>query len=255
MICFSKKSSKVNPDQVKVILDGEQLKLEDDTQFLGLTIDCFLNWEKQCINVANKISQSNSVLNRVKKLLPPCSLKCLYDSFIQSHLQYALPVWGGCSNPCKKRIVSIQKRAIRTITKSQFTAHTEPRMKISKILHFDDLWKHQSLMLIHDCVNNTAPKEICNLINHEPQRSGPTLRSQNSKSQNLVVARSNSKSESQSFSINGPSLWNDLPYELKIIKKRHIFKESLKKFYLSKYHVKTECNNPRCKDKRYHTPV
>merc|ERR1712081_81043 len=80
-------------------------------------------------NIANKISRNNGMLNRVKHMLPPCSLRLLYYSFIQPHIQYAIPAWGGCSAHNKKRIVSIQKRAIRTITKSYITAHTEPRMK------------------------------------------------------------------------------------------------------------------------------
>merc|ERR1739838_648622 len=110
--------------QTNVILDGVNLKFEDEAVFLGITIDSNLNWEKHCTNVANKISRNNGVINRVKHILPPSSLKLLYSSLIQPHIHYGLPVWGSCSGESKKRIITIQKRAIRTITKSYITAHT-----------------------------------------------------------------------------------------------------------------------------------
>ena len=117
--------TKARCDDIVVKLDGERLEVEDNAQFLGMTIDSHLSWEKHCNNVADKISRSNSVINRVKKLLPTSSLKLLYDSFIQPDILYGLPIWGGCSNHNKIRILNIQKRAIRTITKSYFHAHTE----------------------------------------------------------------------------------------------------------------------------------
>ena len=60
-----------------------------------------------CTNVANKIARSNSMINRVKNLLPPPTLKILYHSFIQPHVLYGLPAWGGCSAQNKKRIINI----------------------------------------------------------------------------------------------------------------------------------------------------
>ena len=129
MVIFRKKSLPPEHQQMDVVLDGTKLNHDEEAEFLGTTIDSTLSWEKNCTKIANKISRNNGLLNRVKHLLPPSSLKLLYHSFIQPHIQYALPAWGGCSAQNKKRIITIQKRAIRTITKSFHTAHTEPRMK------------------------------------------------------------------------------------------------------------------------------
>ena len=129
LIFFRRKSMPKNLNNLDVFLDGVKLNPCEHTQFLGTTIDSTLSWEEHCKNVANKISRSNGMINRVKHLLPPSSLKLLYHSFIQSHLEYALPIWGGCSNQNKKRIISIQKLAIQTITKSFISAHTESQME------------------------------------------------------------------------------------------------------------------------------
>ena len=129
MVYFRKKSLPTDYEQLDVFLDGIRLTQDESAEFLGISIEGTLNWEKQCTKVANKISRGNGLLNRVKHLLPPSSMRLLYHSFIQPHIQYNLPAWGGCSAQSKKRIINIQKRAIRTITKSYHTAHTEPRMK------------------------------------------------------------------------------------------------------------------------------
>ena len=144
MIIFRKRSLPANNEQMNVYLDNEKLIPTDKTLFLGTTIDCTLNWDAHCINVANKISKGNGMINRV----PPNSLKLLYYSFVQPYIHYALPAWGGCSSQSNKRIINIQKRAIRTITKSYITAHTEPRMKMLGILKFDDLNMLQSCLQI-----------------------------------------------------------------------------------------------------------
>merc|ERR1712015_534619 len=143
MVCFRKKSLTIDYEQIEIYLDGEKLSFEEEASFLGITIDSNLNWEKQCNNMANKISQNSGAINRVKKILPPTSLKILYSSFIQPHIQYGLAVWGGCNNKNKKRIIAIQKRVIKNITRSYFSSHTEPRMKSIGILKFEDLYRHQ----------------------------------------------------------------------------------------------------------------
>ena len=74
---------------------------DDEAEFLGTIIDGTLSWEKHCTKVANKISRNNGLLNRVKHLLPPSSLILLNHSFIQPHIQYALPAWGGNSDQNK----------------------------------------------------------------------------------------------------------------------------------------------------------
>ena len=140
MIFFRKKSLPLNHKDLSVFLDGVKLNQDDSAEFLGTTIDSTLSWESHCTKIANRISRSNGLINRVKHMLPPSSLRLLYHSFIQPHIQYTLPAWGGCSAQNKKRIINIQKRAIRTITKSYHTAHTEPRMKQLGLLKFDDLY-------------------------------------------------------------------------------------------------------------------
>ena len=185
------------------------------------------------------------MLNRVKHSLPPPTLKLLYHSVIQSHITYGLPAWGGCSAQNQKRIITIQKRAVRTITKSYFSSHTEPRMKKLGLLKFEDLYQQQCLTLTHDCVYHKAPKK-----SHQTQDYN--LRGQDQNSLNLKIQNFKSRAGSNSFAARGPALWNDIPNDLKKIEQRGLFKKMIKKSILEKYEHKSDCNNPRCRDRSHH---
>ena len=229
-----------------------KLSSEEQAEFLGVTIDSTLSWEKHCTNVANKISKNNGMLNRVKHLLPASSLRLLYHSFIQPHIQYALPAWGSCTAQNEKRIINIQKRAIRTITSSYHTAHTEPRMKKLKLLKLNDLYNIQSSTLIHDCCYGSAPHNIKNLFT-PAHISNHGLRSQTSKSLDLKVPVFKSRAGNNSFSANGPQLWNKVPSEIRSISQKERFKSAIKRSILNSYDKKATCTNPRCKDHSNHS--
>ena len=252
MVCFRKKKPPKDLEKASVMLDGEKLEFEEEAVFLGLTLDSTLNWERHCTKVANKISRNNSLINRVKNLLPPSSLKLLYNSFIQPHISYGLTAWGGCNGRSKQRVVSIQKRAIRTVTKSYYMAHTEPRMKKNGLLKLDDLYKQQCLLQVHDCLSKTAPKAVEGFIKREESSGRYELRNAANDSLKLKVPILKSRAGSQSFSVQGPSTSNNLPKEL-YVNRRSVFKNSLKRYFLFHYDSKTVCSNPRCNDRSHHT--
>ena len=251
MVYFRKKSLPTDYEQLDVFLDGIRLTQDESAEFLGISIEGTLNWEKQCTKVANKISRGNGLLNRVKHLLPPSSMRLLYHSFIQPHIQYNLPAWGGCSAQSKKRIINIQKRAIRTITKSYHTAHTEPRMKKLGLLKFDDLYNLQSTLLVHDCYYERAPANISSCVNSIGNASH-NLRNQANKPLDLKIPLFTSRAGTSSFSYQGPTFWNNVSTEIRSIDQKGRFKAILKSNILDEYERKAACTNPRCRDHSNH---
>ena len=158
---------------------------------------------------------------------------------------------GVAAVPKTKRIIIIQKRAIRTITKSFHTAHTEPRMKKLGLLKFEDLYKLDINLLAHDCLYGNAPKNIRNLTKLA-QNTSHILRNQVSKPLSLKVPNFKSRAGSHSFRQVGPTVWNIVPNEQQSISQKVIFKRAMKKSILENYEKKAVCTNPRCKDKGNH---
>ena len=191
-------------------------------------------------------------MNRVKKYLPPPSLKILYNSLVLPHLQYGLAAWGGCTGQNKKRIVTIQKRAIRTVSKSYFNSHTEPRLKTLGLLRLDELYKHQSATLIHDTINHRAPVSMNELVTLNRETTQMNLRSHDSDPNHIRNVASRTLVSTNSFSSKGPIIWNDVPREIQDVREKHTFKYRLKQHLLNTYSNTIVCNNPRCTDQRHH---
>jgi hypothetical protein len=255
MVCFSKKCQTTSLENINIYLDGVKLKFDDEASFLGITVDSKLKWDSHCNKVANKISKNSSAINRVKKMLPPESLKTLYNSLILPHIQYGLVLWGKCTGPNKNRIHAIQKRIVRTVSKSYFTSHTEPRMKKLKILKIEDLYKLQCDTLVYDCLNNLAPKGICSLVALKTDKNDYSLRATIQNPLDINKANYNSKQGKCSFKAQAPDHWNSLPGSIRELDKRNSFKNQAKKLILTEYALNVHCSNPLCRDRRHHLGV
>ena len=248
MVCFRKKGKTIN--EVPIMLDGAKLSYNDSATFLGITLDCNLNWEQHCIAVANKIARNSGLLNRLKHYLPKASLKILYDSLVSSHFLYGLEVWGACPAKMKKRLTVIQKKCVRIISKANWNSHSEPRMKELKILKFEDQHLFQCATLVFDMLNKNAP-DIFDLQKEQYLNTELTTRSSVNKPNNIRLL-SYSNSQLKSFSSLAPAFWNTLSESLQAAESRNLFKSTLKRTFLSDYNEKADCTNPRCTDRKYH---
>ena len=77
MVCFRKKNSEFQEEDLLVSLNGENLKCEKSATFLGITIDEHLSWEEHCNQVANKMARNAGILNRINNFVPtPLCIHC-----------------------------------------------------------------------------------------------------------------------------------------------------------------------------------
>ena len=113
------------------------IKLEclNSFNFSGITIDKHLTWKEHINLIANKISITVGVINRLKNYIPENALLTIYNTLIIPHLNYGILTWGFNSD----RILKIQKKAVRSITLSKYNAHTEPIFKTLKLLKINDI--------------------------------------------------------------------------------------------------------------------
>ena len=175
---------------------------------------------------------------------------CIYCIF--SHYSYGLEAWGATKQKNLKRILGIQKKALRSVTKSHWLAHSEPRMKQLGILRVTDQYHVQCVNTTHDMLRGHCP-DIFNL--REKVRTNTAthnLRSTVSQPENLNLPPANSLRNGSSFPLLAPKYWNNLPEELKNEQNRNRFKKLSKQKILESYNLHTNCNNPLCVDTKHH---
>lgn len=130
------KPLKIVPE-IQLHIRSQSLKPVKEFIFLGLTIDSQLTWKPQIDKISNKISKVTGVLARFRNILPKEILITLYNSLILPYINYAILTWGFSNT---KRVLKLQKKALRIITGSKFKAHTDGIFNDLKLLKVDDIF-------------------------------------------------------------------------------------------------------------------
>ena len=131
---FKRVNKTVEPLSLKI--ENTNIERVTNFNFLGLTISDNLEWKTQVQKIANKCSRTTGILNKLKHILPASISLMLYNSLLLPQLNYCILAW--CHN-CK-RLIKLQKKALRIISISKYNAHTDPLFKkyrILKLPHID----------------------------------------------------------------------------------------------------------------------
>ena len=163
--------------------------------------------------------------------MPTSALRCLYNALIECHLIYGIEVWG--NSPFTKSTFILQKRAVRTITRSGCRAFTEPLFKRQNLLKIHDLFKLRACVFAYSYVNTLLPSSFNNFYSSHPNASMITTRSSQRKHLYLIRSRTNFSSKSAYPII--ALLWNNLQEDMKSVRSKTSFKNKLKQYYLSLY--------------------
>lgn len=137
-----------------ILLCNEIIEYVNNFNFLGIILDNHLSWKDHADHIRKKISKTTGILNKLKNTLPQRILKTIYDSLINTHLNYGVLCWGFNN----KNIFNLQKRAVRVITKSKYNAHTNPIFKQLRILKLDDLIARKMYKFYYRYMQNRLPQ-------------------------------------------------------------------------------------------------
>jgi hypothetical protein len=147
-------------------------------------------------------------------------------------LSYCPVILSCLSTANKNKLFKIQKKAIRTITKSRYNAHTAQLFIDLKILPFDQLLKQGKLNFMHSVHYNYAPKSFVNTWTKTSNRNHLNLRNENL--YNVPAPRTEFFKRFPIYSL--PSEWNNSG-ELMFYTNEITFKFALREKLLSEIHI------------------
>ena len=146
------KHPKVVPT-LKLLINGNPIEQVTNFNFLGITIDQNITWSDHITKISIKVTRVIGILSKLKHIFPRNILRTIYNSLIHPHLIYGLYLWG--FSP--KRLIILQKKAVRTISLSRYLSHSTPLFKNLKILKIDDQYSIQLYKLYYKNTNNLLP--------------------------------------------------------------------------------------------------
>ena len=175
--------------------------------FLGLIISETLDWSHHITKISNKISKVLGVMSRIKRYISSNILRMIYNSLILPHLYYGILAWGFSNS----RISKLQKRAVRTICKEKYNAHTDPLFKNLSLLKVQDIFVLQCAKFYYRYKHDELPLYFQNFfirnsdIHRYPTRNNSELRPINI----------NHSSSRNCIRFHIPILINNLPLNVK----------------------------------------
>ena len=138
---------------INISMNNIPIDIVPHFKYLGIILDTHLLWKTHVAMVTGKLSKINGILNRLKYIYPTNVLLTIYKSLFVPHINYGSLVWGQNFNSISK----LQKKVIRTVTHSNYIAHSEPLLKELNLLSVKDLMDLKLIKFLHKLYDNKLP--------------------------------------------------------------------------------------------------
>ena len=148
-----------NIPDLEIKIENLEIKRVECFNFLGLNIDQHVTWQNQLKNISTKISRSIGILNKLKHLLPTKTKLIIYNSFINSHINYCILAWGFKLS----KITTLQKKAIRIVAGSKYNSHTDPIFIALRCLKANDIFRLAKIKFYYQFMHGTLPSYFLKL--------------------------------------------------------------------------------------------
>ena len=214
---------------ISIQIDNNVIERVKETVFLGVILDEHLSWKPHILSVSRKISKSIGIIYKSSFCLPKTSLRSLYYSLVYPYLTYCVSVWGSTYQSNLNRIIILQKKIIRIISKVSFDAHTGVLFKEQEILKFSDIYLYQIGKFMYLFKRGLLPNYFRDMFTLASQ-----IHSYNTRNSSLFYIP-HCRTNFRKFSIRfqGPTFFNSLSREIQNSESISLFGKRLKKFLLS----------------------
>ena len=221
-------TNRQRPQTISLKVKDSLITEVSESKFLGVIVDNNLNWNSHIRYIADKISKSSSIMRYLRYSFPTNILKTLYMSLVLPYLSYCNIVWGSAFKTSLNPLVILQKKCIRTITKSDYLAHSKPLFLKSKLLTINQLFDFNCTQFIFKILyTGQYPdyklKLLENQASHDHNTRNRTL---------LRPPFERLKKFMVSFFNNGIKVWNNISEFVKTSKSIRTFKIRMKNWLL-----------------------
>lgn len=219
IILFNTLSPHQNIVPMGILSASTSIKTSNLVKLLGFEIDPVLSWKQHIDTICRKMGRGIYALKQLRPISSEISLKEVYYAYIHSIMSYGIVLWGSSSD--YERVLKMQKRAIRVLTKAKFRESCRIHFKNLKILTSVSVYILEVLKYVR---SNLSEYTVRGTHNNRSVRNQMTL---DSISHRLNMSEKLPK-------LMGQKLYNKLPLQIKTIDQENNFINQVKKLLLDK---------------------
>ena len=233
---------------VTIKINKKALNEKKSIKYLGMLIDSTLSWKEHVSYLSKKLSRAVGILYKIRPFVNTKIMKNIYYALFYSHIVYAIEVWGSTGITNLNKIITLQKRVIRLMAyRDQFPVLPGPLFPSSPLflelglLKTNDIFVLQISKFIHKCLNFDIISNFDKWfkLNHEVHthmtRSNYNYSNQINSNNLFIPFGRTTNYGLKLIKVNGPKIWNTLPFDVRNIKSLCNFKTALKNHFLETY--------------------
>ena len=182
----------------RLIYDNTVIEQVNSIKFLGVVVSEHLTWDLHIQSVCTKLNRNIGSLRNLRKSLPARLRTSVYHALIQSHINYAISVWGsgGLYNKLLP-IFKCQKHALRCLfsLRSNPGVHGLPGTKTT--------FNTNKILTVH----NQYFLSVLAFV-HRDNFAGNQVQFSERKADLAIIPGGNHQYLDPNFHFMGPRLWN-----------------------------------------------
>ena len=157
-------------------------------------------------------------MTKLNHFMPKNVLLKIYYSFIHPHLIYGVSIWGATFPSYRKKLQTLQNKAIKLIGGGSYRDKATPFYSKLKILKLQDLFKFEIGKLAYSYFQNKLPQQLSNPFKLTSQTSQYNTRSSQKSKNCLYIPRYRTQHLQKSIKYQEVKIWNDIHRKYRIHK-------------------------------------
>ena len=193
---------------------------------LGVVFDSAMTMSSHVTSLCKSVNFHLWNISRIRRFIDKDTCSTTMRALVLSKLDYANSTLLGCKKADILRLQRLQNKAARIIFRVPRRHSSSQLLSTLHWLPIDKRIIFKTLLYIYKSLNDLAPIYLSDSISlFIPSRKG--LRS-SMDTLRLDIPRSSRKYGARSFSVHGPTLWNNIPLAIRSSPTATIFKSRLK---------------------------
>tara|TARA_B110000881_G_scaffold40031_1_gene32496 strand:+ start:158 stop:3112 length:2955 start_codon:yes stop_codon:yes gene_type:complete len=226
LVASSRLENSVSDLDLNLRIGGSVISPSQTVKNLGIIFDSCLSMKKHVSSLCRNINFHLRNLWRIRRFMDRSTCAHAVRSLILSRLDYGNSLLGGLSVTQTQRLQRLQNRAARLIYQVGRRTSAPPLLRELHWLPVQQRIEFKILVHVFNCLYGTSPLYLQDLLTYyKPGRPG--LRSSQDFTRLAIPSTKKSFGDS-SFSVLGPTLWNNLPSTIRDAPNVQCFKKLLK---------------------------
>ena len=199
---------------IEIPISGVNVPLSTTVKDLGMKIDSSLSMSDHIDSLCRSCLFQLRQIRVLKRCLPQESVHILVKAFVSSRLDYCNSLFYGIGHGLLDKLQRIQNAAARLVSGKRKYDHITPVLRDLHWLPIRQRIEYKLSSFVHKSLHCQAPMYLSDACIRVSSIEGrQNLRSADAGE--LLIPRVRTKMGSRAFKTSGPSVWNNLPVNLR----------------------------------------